>query len=91
MKQLLCVKSIMTIMVTAMLCVMVYLHPADYSELFKNVCVMIATFYFAHQSSKKGDEVNGMDWNNSNLRGNSSTDCTRRVKEDENHGKDSGN
>lgn len=89
MKQLLCVKSIMTIMVTAMLCVMVYLHPSDYGELFKNVCVMIATFYFAHQQRK--GELNGMDWNNSNLRGNSSTDCTGRVKEEEKHGKDSGN
>lgn len=90
MKQLFCVKSIMTIMVTAMLCVMVYLHPSEYGELFKNVCVMIATFYFAHQQ-RKGEE-NVLDWNNSSLRGNRGSDCTSRLtKGDENIGKNSGN
>ena len=88
MKQLFCVKSIMTIMVTAMLCVMVYLHPSEYGELFKNVCVMIATFYFAHQQRK--GEINGLDWS-SGLRSNSNSDFSERVsKEGEKDGKDSG-
>lgn len=52
MKNLLCVKSIMTIMLTAMLCVMVYLHPDTYEEVFKNCCIMIVTWYFSYQSKK---------------------------------------
>lgn len=89
MKQLLCVKSIMTIMVTAMLCVMVYLHPSDYGELFKNVCVMVATFYFSHQQRK--GELNGSDYDNSALRGNRGADLSSRVKGEEKDGNHSGN
>lgn len=58
MKNILCVKSIMTIMFSAMLCVMVYLYPEDYGDVFKNIAVMVATFYFSYQT-KKGDAVNG--------------------------------
>ena len=42
----------MTIMLTAMLCVMVYLHPDTYEEVFKNCCIMIVTWYFTYQSKK---------------------------------------
>ena len=90
MKQLFCVKSIMTIMVTAMLCVMVYLHPSEYGELFKNVCVMIATFYFAHQQRK--GELDGSGWDGSTLRGNSNTDFSEQlIKEGKKDGNNSGN
>lgn len=50
---LLCVKSIMTIALTVMLCVMTYMYPDQYSETFKNCIVMIVTFYFAHQTAKE--------------------------------------
>ena len=79
----------MTIMVLAMLCLMVYLHPAEYGELFKNVCVMIATFYFAHQQRK--GELNGTDWDNIALRGNRGTDSAGRLKDGEKNGNNSGN
>lgn len=58
MKNLLCVKSIMTIMLTAMLCVMVYLHPDTYEEVFKNCCIMIVTWYFSYQSKKVNNDDN---------------------------------
>ena len=51
---LLCVKSIMTIALTVMLCVMVYRQPETYSETFRNCIIMVVTFYFAHQTSKEG-------------------------------------
>lgn len=58
MKNLLCVKSIMTIMLTAMLCIMVYLHPDTYEEVFKNCCIMIVTWYFSYQSKKVNTDDN---------------------------------
>ena len=51
---LLCVKSIMTIALTVMLCVMVYRQPETYSETFRNCIIMVVTFYFAHQQEKGG-------------------------------------
>ena len=48
----------MTIMFSAMLCVMVYLYPEDYGDVFKNIAVMVATFYFTYQTKKDG-VVNG--------------------------------
>lgn len=61
MKNLLCVKSIMTIMITAMLCVMVYLHPDTYEEVFKNIAIMVATWYFSYQSRKVVSDNVGAD------------------------------
>lgn len=61
---LLCVKSIMTIALTVMLCVMTYMYPDQYSETFKNCIVMIVTFYFAHQQEKRGDQYEGSNANN---------------------------
>lgn len=67
MHSLMCVKSIMTIMVTLMLCVLTYVYPDVYAEVFKNVAIMVATFYFSHQSQKKEDKTDGMD-NNRGIR-----------------------
>lgn len=78
-KNLLCVKSIMTIMLTAMLCIMVYLHPDTYEEVFKNCCIMIVTWYFSYQSKK----VNNNDVSsNRDIRGISDTVDERGMKED---------
>lgn len=52
---LLCVKSIMTIALTVMLCILVYLYPDSYAETFKSCIVMVVTFYFTHQMQKEGD------------------------------------
>lgn len=56
---LLCVKSLMTIALTVMLCVMVYRQPETYSETFRNCIIMVVTFYFAHQQEKGGNQVEG--------------------------------
>lgn len=65
MKNLVCVKSIMTILLTAMLCVMVYLRPDDYGDVFKNIVVMVATFYFSYQGSKVRKEIDNVTGSNS--------------------------
>ena len=54
-KSLLCVKSIMTIILTLALVVLTFQHPADFKETFKACATMVVTFYFSHQISKKGD------------------------------------
>ena len=53
---LLCVKSIMTIALTVMLCILVYLYPDSYAETFKSCIVMVVTFYFTHQMQKEGEQ-----------------------------------
>lgn len=65
MKNLVCVKSIMTILLTVMLCVMVYLKPDDYGDVFKNIVVMVATFYFSYQGSKIRKEIDDVTGSNS--------------------------
>lgn len=60
---LLCVKSIMTIALTVMLCVMVYRQPETYSETFRNCIIMVVTFYFAHQTEKGGSQDGGSNEN----------------------------
>ena len=65
MKNLVCVKSIMTILLTAMLCVMVYMRPDDYGDVFKNIVVMVATFYFSYQGQKVRKEIDNVTGNNS--------------------------
>ena len=52
---LLCVKSIMTIALTVMLCILVYLYPDSYAETFKSCIVMVVTFYFTHQINKESE------------------------------------
>lgn len=59
-KNLLCVKSIITIALIITLCVLCVLYPDRYSETLKNAVTMVVTFYFSHQiektKSQKGDE-----------------------------------
>lgn len=61
-KSMLCVKSIMTIIFSVMLCVMTYLYPDDYGDVFKNIAVMVATFYFSHQMEKGKSNGNSVDY-----------------------------
>lgn len=79
MKNLLCVKSIMTLMITAMLCVMVYVRPDDYGEVFKNVAIMVATWYFSYQSRKVG---NGNVLDGDNVPSVGSTDSAIRMRKE---------
>lgn len=55
---LLCVKSIMTIILTLALVVLTFRYPADFKETFKACATMVVTFYFSHQINKKGDNNN---------------------------------
>ena len=52
-RSLLCVKSVVTVLVTIALCVLTYMYPDEYSETFKTAVTMVVTFYFSHQSQKK--------------------------------------
>lgn len=52
MRSLLCVKSIMTVCLTVVLCALCFLYPEEYSETMKNCITMVVTFYFAHQTEK---------------------------------------
>lgn len=52
MRNLMCVKSIVTIILTGALVVAVFMFPDTYEETFKNAVTMVVTFYFAHQSDK---------------------------------------
>ena len=79
MKNLICVKSIMTILLTVMLCVMVYLKPDDYGDVFKNIVVMVATFYFSYQGSKVRKEIDDVTGNDSDGGGSSPADSTSRL------------
>ena len=51
-RSLLCVKSIVTIIVTIALCVLTFLYPEEFMETFKTAVTMVVTFYFSHQSNK---------------------------------------
>lgn len=51
-RSLLCVKSIVTIIVTIALCVLTFLYPDEFMETFKTAVTMVVTFYFSHQSNK---------------------------------------
>lgn len=52
---LLCVKSIMTIVLTVALCVLTFMYPEQYAETMKACVTMVVTFYFAHQIDKRGE------------------------------------
>lgn len=52
MNNLLCVKSLLTLIVGLTIAVLVVLYPDQYKETFQNVCIMVFTFYFSHQVDK---------------------------------------
>jgi hypothetical protein len=60
---LMCVKSIMTIVLTVTLAVLAILYPARFGDNLKDMCYIVVTFYFTHQTNKqaekKGDENEG--------------------------------
>lgn len=49
---LLCVKSIMTLLVTAAFCALCFMYPETYTDTMKTVIVAVITFYFSHQIDK---------------------------------------
>lgn len=58
MKNLLCVKSIITIILTLAFSVLTFMEPEIYSDTMKTAVTSVITFYFAHQITKssKGDD-----------------------------------
>lgn len=62
---LLCVKSIITILITITFCILVFIYPDLYAENFKQIAVMIVSFYFAHQYDKINKNID----NSENKRG----------------------
>lgn len=60
---LMCVKSIMTIVLTVTLAVLAILYPDRFGDTLKDMCYIVVTFYFTHQinkrDDKKGDEHEG--------------------------------
>lgn len=50
---ILCVKSILTIVLSVAFAVLCFIFPADYTDTMKMVIVSVITFYFSHQIDKK--------------------------------------
>lgn len=51
-----CVKSIMTILLTIALIYLTIKYPDVYQDTFKSCVTMVVTFYFSHQISKRSEE-----------------------------------
>lgn len=64
MKNLLCVKSIITIILCLAFSILCFLFPETYEETMKTVIVSVITFYFAHQIDKKMGGTNENDKRN---------------------------
>lgn len=50
---LFCVKSILTIILSAAFSALCFLYPETYSDTMKTVIVSVITFYFSHQIGKQ--------------------------------------
>lgn len=55
-QNLLCVKSILTIVLSIGFVVLTFLHPDEYAETMKIVVTTVITFYFTHQTNKIKEE-----------------------------------
>lgn len=54
---LMCVKSLITIMLIGSLVVLSFIYPQTYEETLKSSVTMVVTFYFAHQNEKSQRKV----------------------------------
>lgn len=59
MKNLTCVKSIITIILCLAFAVLCFVRPDDYVDTMKTVIVSVITFYFAHQIGKNQGQQGG--------------------------------
>lgn len=50
---LMCVKSIVTILLIATICILAILKPEEYGDTLESLAYIIVTFYFTHQIDKK--------------------------------------
>lgn len=51
-----CVKSVMTILLTIALIYLTIKYPDVYQDTFKSCVTMVVTFYFSHQINKRSEE-----------------------------------
>lgn len=49
---LLCVKSILTIVLSTAFAILCFMHPEEYTDTMKTIIVSVITFYFSHQIGK---------------------------------------
>ena len=54
---ILCVKSILTIVLSVAFAVLCFIYPADFTDTMKMVIVSVITFYFSHQTDKKNAQI----------------------------------
>ena len=54
---ILCVKSILTIVLSVAFSILCFLYPADFTHTMKMVIVSVITFYFSHQTDKKNSQI----------------------------------
>ena len=54
---ILCVKSILTIVLSVAFAVLCFIYPADFTDTMKMVIVSVITFYFSHQRDKKNAQI----------------------------------
>ena len=55
---ILCVKSILTIVLSVAFAALCFIYPEDYTDTMKMVIVSVITFYFSHQIDKKNAQKN---------------------------------
>lgn len=55
---LMCVKSLITVVMCCTLAALAIMDPADYKTTMENLTYIIITFYFSHQT-QKGEDKNG--------------------------------
>lgn len=54
---ILCVKSILTIVLSVAFAILCFIYPADFTDTMKMVIVSVITFYFSHQTDKKNSQI----------------------------------
>jgi len=59
---ILCVKSILTIILSVAFSILCFIYPVQYEETMKMVIVSVITFYFSHQTDKKTAERGEQKW-----------------------------
>ena len=52
MKNLMCVKSILTLVLSLGFVALTFMYPNEYAETMKTVVTTVITFYFTHQLNK---------------------------------------
>lgn len=57
MKNLMCVKSLLTLVLSLGFVALTFMYPDEYAETMKTVVTTVITFYFTHQLNKNDKGV----------------------------------